>query len=619
MNILMVLAIPIIPFIAFFLLILGKNFWRERVACLIGTFSTFCALFLSLYFLGVDWLTTQNLSWKIPWFILNNSWVDLSFKLAPLNLLMLVIVSGISSLIHIYSRDYMRGDNRFNTFFAYLSLFTFSMLGLVISSNLLQIYFFWELVGACSFLLVGFWYFKPEAKRAAKKAFIVTRIGDIGLLIAICLIYWRIDSFSLDALQTALVEKTIAPQMITLIAVLIFIGAMGKSGQFPLHTWLPDAMEGPTPISALIHAATMVAAGVYLVANLFFLFQMSTTALSIVAYIGGFTAIFAALIGLAQNDIKRVLAYSTVSQLGYMMLALGSYGYVAGIFHLMTHAFFKALLFLGAGAVIVLLHHEQDIRKMGGLWKKSPILGGCFLIGCLSISGIPPFSGFFSKDEILTATYTSGRIGLFVIATFTAFLTAVYMFRLFFLVFMGSYRGETNQIRSLSKPMTAPLYVLSFFSIFLGFINFPNHMFAHWLTKGEKMELIVNHPYWIPILASFVSILGITVAYTLYGKKHLSSWNKGIPFLYPLVFNKFYMDELYHWVLVKPLKGLSWLLHLWDRFIIDGITYVSSACLQGIGRVGSRLQNGQVQTYVLISLIGFLLLFLGLAVGRLFG
>ena len=372
---------------------------------------------------------------------------------------MLVIVSLVSFLVHTYSAGYMKGDDRFSVYYAYLGLFTFAMLGLVLSPNLLQTYIFWELVGVGSFLLIGFYFYKEEAKAAAKKAFIMTRIGDVGLLIGMILLFWQVGSFEYDEIFQAVSDGVLSQGMITLTAILIFIGAVGKSGQFPLHTWLPDAMEGPTPVSALIHAATMVAAGVYLVAALFPLFVASEAALMTVAIVGAFTAIFAASIALVQTDIKRVLAYSTVSQLGYMMLALGSAGYVAGVFHLTTHAFFKALLFLAAGSVIHAVH-TQDIEKMGGLWKKLRITGPLFLIGTMAISGVPLLSGFFSKDEILIATWNAGHPVLFTLAVITAFLTAFYMFRLFFMVFTGEIEEQANDVHESPSIMTIPMIVL---------------------------------------------------------------------------------------------------------------------------------------------------------------
>jgi NADH-quinone oxidoreductase subunit L len=615
------LLVPLFPLAAFLLLTFGRGWLKREAAVWTGIIAASLSFLLTLPVLAES-LGGKSFSWSFPWFEAGGKAVKIGIELMPLNVLMLVVVSLVSLLVHIYSRGYMKDDERITVFYAYLALFTFSMLGLVMSANLLQLYIFWELVGVCSFLLVGFWYFKPEARAAARKAFIVTRVGDVGLFLAILLVFWETGSFEISALRAAVAGGQIDPGMITLIAVLVFIGAMGKSGQFPLHTWLPDAMEGPTPVSALIHAATMVAAGVYLVADLFFLFQASTAAMDTVAWIGGFTAIFAASIGLAQNDIKRVLAYSTVSQLGYMMLALGSAGYTAGVFHLMTHAFFKALLFLGAGAVIVALHHEQDIRKMGGLWKQNRQLGILFLTGCLALAGIFPLSGFFSKDEILVAAYASGRTGLFLLAVIAAFFTAFYMFRLFFMVFWGE-ADPGRKVEPVPRCMTMPMIVLAALSVVSGLANVPGHFLHRWLHRGLLLKSPVpapEGPLWIPVLALTVSLLGIALAWAMYGKRSLSSEKVAgsVPWLYRLVRDKYYVDELYQALLVWPLKLLGWFLAGWDRFVIGGLVLLQAWVVQAVGSAGSRLQNGQAQTYALVSLIGFVLLLAGLTAGRLF-
>jgi NADH-quinone oxidoreductase subunit L len=610
------LLIPLFPFLAFLFLLAGRRWSKTGIAGM-GIVATGLSFLLTLPLVWESVKGGQPLTWQLPWIPIEDRVVPLSVALGPLQVLMLLIVTSVSFLVQLYSHGYMKADERFHVFYAYLSLFTSSMLGLVMSANLLQIYIFWELVGVCSFLLVGFWYMKPEAKKAAQKAFIVTRIGDIGLFIAICLIFWRVGSFEVDALQAAVARGQLDAGWLTLVALLIFVGAVGKSGQFPLHTWLPDAMEGPTPVSALIHAATMVAAGVYLVANLFFLFDASATAQNVVAYVGGFTAIFAATIGVAQTDIKRVLAYSTVSQLGYMMLALGSAGYVAGVFHLTTHAFFKALLFLAAGAVIMALHHQQDIRQMGGLWKTHRLLGVWFLVGCLSIAGIPPFAGFFSKDEILLSVYRAGRMDLFAIGLMAAFFTAFYMFRLFFLVFAGDRRGQ-EQAEPVPLVMMVPLAVLAILATVSGFADLPNHWLTHWLAPDTVPETAA--PFWLPVLAVGVSGLGIGLATLMYAtrKWDAGKWAEKVPWLYRLVLRKYYVDECYQALFVWPLKGVGWVLHGWDRFVIGGLVHLSGWLMSAIGGLGSRLQTGQAQTYALLSVIGFVLLLVGLTAGRLF-
>jgi NADH-quinone oxidoreductase subunit L len=381
--------VPLFPLFSFFLLLLfGKR--MKETSAYVGILATFISFLVSVAVL-FDRIGGSTYKAEQVWLAIGGTKLTAGFEVTALNALMLVVVSLVSFLVHMYAKGYMRGDERFSVFYAYLGLFTFAMLGLVLSPNLLQTYMFWELVGLGSFLLIGFYFYKEEAKAAAKKAFIMTRIGDVGFFIGMILLFWQAGSFEYDDIFKAVQDGTLSQTMVTLTAILIFVGAIGKSGQFPLHTWLPDAMEGPTPVSALIHAATMVAAGVYLVAALFPLYEASDTAMLTVAVVGGFTAIFAASIGLVQTDIKRVLAYSTVSQLGYMMLALGSGSYVGGIFHLTTHAFFKALLFLAAGSVIHATG-TQDIEKMGGLWRKMPLTAPLFLVGTLAISGVPLLS-----------------------------------------------------------------------------------------------------------------------------------------------------------------------------------------------------------------------------------
>jgi len=608
--------IPLLPLLAFILLIAFGRQLKESSAW-VGTVIMLGAFILATLTLIERLNTEQVAAMTYTWLSLGNNFdpITMGFEVTPLNALMLFIVTLVSLLVHIYSRGYMDGDDRISVFYSYLALFTFSMLGLVISPNLLQIYIFWELVGVCSFLLVGFYFYKPEARSAAKKAFIVTRIGDVGLFVGIILLFWHIGSFDLAAVFAAVENNQISSGMLTLIAILIFIGAMGKSGQFPLHTWLPDAMEGPTPVSALIHAATMVAAGVYLVAVLFPLFGASPVALDVVAYFGAFTAIFAASIGLVQNDIKRVLAYSTVSQLGFMMLALGAAGYVAGVFHLMTHAFFKALLFLAAGSVIHAVH-SQDIRDMGGLFPKMKMTGTLFFIGCLAIAGIPPFAGFFSKEEILLTVWADGRYGVFAVAVIAAFFTAFYMFRLYFKVFSGS--GRSNGVHKAHESpvvMTFPMLVLGFLAITAGFTH--THWFGtflgDWLITGPAPTygvMVENGPLWILVLAITVSVLGIALAYFMYVRKTISkeSIHGNFPWAHTLLLNKYYVDEFYNATFVRGLKGLGIVLQWIDQYVIEGIVHLVSKVATGVASFGAKLQNGQVQTYGVFVIFGFVAL-----------
>ncbi|MED1662470.1 NADH-quinone oxidoreductase subunit L [Brevibacillus laterosporus] len=618
--------VPLFPLIAF-AIILSFGRQLKEGAGYISILLTAASLVLAcITFMARFQEGAQDYVLSIKWLQVGDYVIPVGFEVNQLNAMMLVIVSIVSLLVQIYSRGYMQGDQRFPVFYQYLALFTFSMLGLVISPNLLQLYIFWELVGVCSFLLVGYYYFKPEAKAAAKKAFIVTRIGDVGLFIAICLLFWQTGRFEFDDIFTAIQGGKVEPFIITLAAILIFVGAAGKSGQFPLHTWLPDAMEGPTPVSALIHAATMVAAGVYLVATTFPLFIESPIALDVVAYVGGFTAIFAASIGLTQRDIKRVLAYSTVSQLGFMMMALGvagAAGYVAGTFHLMTHAFFKALLFLAAGSVIHAAH-TQDVFKMGGLSKRMPVTSVVFLIGCLAIAGIPPFSGFWSKEEILGAVYVAGRYDLLVIAIVAAFFTAFYMFRLYFLTFRGTPASEGAK-KAYESPsvMTIPMLLLALLAIGAGFINLPNApMLGEWLMSGSVGQFIIDKygeeaghgALWLQIVAVIISLFGIGLAYLIYGKKNLPNdiISEQLPWLYQLSYRKFYMDEIYTFVFIRPLKGIGLAFNWLDYYIIGGLVRSIGGLTNMVGRLLSRLQSGQMQTYGFVVLLGLVVLMVSL-------
>ncbi|MBG9773212.1 NADH-quinone oxidoreductase subunit L [Brevibacillus laterosporus] len=618
--------VPLFPLIAF-AIILSFGRQLKEGAGYISILLTAASLVLAcITFMARFQEGAQDYVLSIKWLQVGDYVIPVGFEVNQLNAMMLVIVSIVSLLVQIYSRGYMQGDQRFPVFYQYLALFTFSMLGLVISPNLLQLYIFWELVGVCSFLLVGYYYFKPEAKAAAKKAFIVTRIGDVGLFIAICLLFWQTGRFEFDDIFTAIQGGKVEPFIITLAAILIFVGAAGKSGQFPLHTWLPDAMEGPTPVSALIHAATMVAAGVYLVATTFPLFIESPIALDVVAYVGGFTAIFAASIGLTQRDIKRVLAYSTVSQLGFMMMALGvagAAGYVAGTFHLMTHAFFKALLFLAAGSVIHAAH-TQDVFKMGGLSKRMPVTSVVFLIGCLAIAGIPPFSGFWSKEEILGAVYVAGRYDLLVIAIVAAFFTAFYMFRLYFLTFRGTPASEGAK-KAYESPsvMTIPMLLLALLAIGAGFINLPNApVLGEWLMSGSVGQFIIDKygeeaghgALWLQIVAVIISLFGIGLAYLIYGKKNLPNdiISEQLPWLYQLSYRKFYMDEIYTFVFIRPLKGIGLAFNWLDYYIIGGLVRSIGGLTNMVGRLLSRLQSGQMQTYGFVVLLGLVVLMVSL-------
>ncbi|MCX7569537.1 NADH-quinone oxidoreductase subunit L [Tumebacillus sp. DT12] len=615
--------VPLFPLVAYLLLfVLGRRA-QEGVVTAIAVLASLAAFVVSLMILSEVQANGPGAPYMFHWLTVGSYTLSMGYEVTALNAMMLAVVTFVSTLVFLFSKSYMKGDERFVVFYQYLSLFVFSMLGLVISPNLLQVYIFWELVGLCSFLLVGFWYYKPEAAAAAKKAFIVTRIGDVGLFIGIMLLFVATGTFDYAGVFQAVESKNfaidwISPEaFITLVAILIFIGAIGKSAQFPLHTWLPDAMEGPTPVSALIHAATMVAAGVYLVARAFPIFAASETALTVIAVIGGITAIFAALIGLTQNDIKRVVAYSTVSQLGYMVMALGVSAYVASVFHLMTHAFFKALLFLAAGSVIHALHHNQDIRSMGGLWKKMPVTGWTFLIGALALSGIPPFAGFWSKDEILLGAYASGNTLLFVIGLIAAFCTAFYIFRVFFMTFTGEFRGDKDtwdHAHESGPVMTIPLVLLAIMALVSGLFNSPvtDYALADFLQAGGlHYGAHPEHVSWMPYVATLVALAGIGLAYLMYKTKSINPErlaNGALRPLYNLSYNKFYVDEIYHYAIVLPVVWIGRILNFIDKWIVDGIVRLVG---QGtyVGALGLKYaQNGQVQTYGLITVLGAVVL-----------
>jgi NADH-quinone oxidoreductase subunit L len=625
--------IMLLPLVAFIVLIAFSRSFRGA-AQLIGNIWSAAALILALLVLGERFgagvVPYQS---SFTWLQFGDFSLTLGFEVTNLTALMLVVVTAVSFLVNLYSSGYMKGDERITVFYAYLALFSFSMLGLVLSDNLFMLYIFWELVGVCSFLLIGFWFQKPAAKAAAKKAFIVTRIGDAGLLIGILLLYWNMPDHQLDFVSISnvfsnpelLATAGIGAGLTTAIALMIFLGAVGKSGQFPLHVWLPDAMEGPTPVSALIHAATMVAAGVFLVARTFDIFLASPAALETVAYIGGFTAIFAALIATAQSDIKRILAYSTVSQLGYMMLALGLGSLVGGMFHLFTHAFFKALLFLGAGSIIHAVV-TQDINEMGGVGKKMKTTMITFGIGTLALSGIPPFSGFWSKDLILTTAWNSNKV-LFVVAIVAAFLTALYMARLFFLTFTGKPRTEeASHAHESPKTMTIPLIILAVLAVVTGFLGMPwKNFFEEWFVAGGITQAAEAGAHEgstvIMILSAVVGIIGLYVGWLIYGKGTIrrASQINGMRGIHRLLANKFYIDELYHVIFVRGFKFIGSILQVIDRFIIDGIVRLIGAIAILFGRGETTAQNGQIQTYGIVTVFGLVILLLAVAGRRFWG
>jgi NADH-quinone oxidoreductase subunit L len=554
----------------------------------------------------------------INWVIIEGGLtIHLGLIVDSLTAVMLIVVTVVSLMVQIYSQGYMHGDPGYHRYFSFMSLFTASMLGLVLADNLLFVYVFWEMVGLCSYLLIGFWFHRPSAADAAKKAFIVTRIGDFGFLAAILLLFFNTGTFDIGELHSLAITGALAGTTLTWAAIGIFAGAVGKSAQFPLHVWLPDAMEGPTPVSALIHAATMVAAGVFLVARTFPLFAHSVEAVTTVAVIGGFTAIFAASMGLVMTDIKRVLAYSTISQLGYMMLGLGAGGIAIGIFHLFNHAFFKALLFLGAGSV----NHATgtfDMRQMGGLRKIMPWTYATFLIAALSIAGIWPLSGFWSKDEILAASLQNQPV-LFVLAMITVFMTAFYMFRVVFLTFGDDYRGGGEEAHG--KPhespsvMVMPMVVLAILAVISGFWNVTGQ-FGAFMGHGQTHSFaegffgILAHP--LPWLSLILAGLGILLAYAMYSAKRLSAERIGSMFkpLYTLFYRKYWFDELYENVIVKLalIKGLFAGFQGIDTYGVDGAVNGIADGAMATGRAIRKAHSGQLQLYGLFIGIGIIVI-----------
>ena len=567
---------------------------------------------------------------NLSWLSIGTLQIDFGLKLDALSLMMMLIVTGVGGLIHIYSFGYMHEDRGFSRFFACLSLFTFSMLGIVLANNFIQMFIFWELVGVSSYLLIGFWFEKPSAADAAKKAFFTNRLGDFGFLLGILVVWTALGSLSFSTLQQTLAANPAALGTIASIAgLLIFCGAVGKSAQFPLHVWLPDAMEGPTPVSALIHAATMVAAGVYMLCRIIFL--LDPTALHVIAYIGGFTALLAALIAVQQNDIKRILAYSTLSQLGYMVMAVGLAGPTPAMFHLTTHAFFKALLFLGAGSVIHALHEEQDIWKMGGLCKKMGITFWTFLIGTLALSGVPPFSGFYSKDSILAQAWHMHNYALFVVGVFVAFLTTFYMFRLFFVAFVGKPRTEAaGHAHESPAVMTWPLIVLAVLAVIGGIIGISDIILKFYFDAGlakftplayltwdhdefnpSKSNLINSliEPFTDAPVAAVTGLLFVAVGFFAARALYQNAANDPLPArlggLATAMKNRFYFDEFYEATFIRAHDFIAAVADFVDRWVVDwGCVGLVRGGTDITGRALRLVQTGNLQTYAFLFALG---------------
>ena len=617
--------IPLLPFAAFLIIGLFGHWIRER------------AHWVAVPAVGLSFLLSLSTFMDIangePIRLTLYSWitsgafdVNIGFYIDRLTAAMLLLVTIVSGLVHVYTIGYMHGEPGYARFFGYIALFTFSMLMLVMADNFLQLYVFWEAVGLCSYLLIGHWYDRKSACDAATKAFVVNRVGDFGFGLGIMLIFAVFGSLQYDTVfaqaaslagNTINVLKPLGGEwqvgVLTVVCLLLFTGAVGKSAQVPLHVWLPDAMEGPTPISALIHAATMVTAGVFMVARLAPLYNLAPAAMDVVAVTGGLTAIFAATIALTQFDIKRVVAYSTVSQLGYMMMACGLGAYTAGMYHLLTHGAFKALLFLCCGSIIIALHHEQDMRRMGGLKDKLPITYWTMVIGSLALAGVPGFSGFFSKEEILAEAWGAGPLGkaLTVVGLVTAFMTAFYSFRLVFVAFWGESRAgqdphHAGHIHEPSPTMTVPLVILAVLSVFAGYFGIPHFIEPVLPGPGDAAEH-QEGPWLLKLIAIAMAVGGIATAYVVYVKspglpdRLAQQWRQA----YALSFNKWYVDELYDKVFVRPTVDVANLLwKFMDVAVIDKTVNGVAAAVLNWSRSLRLVQSGEVQHYALAMALG---------------
>jgi len=613
----MVWLIPLLPIIGFLINGLGRNSLSKRMSGIIGSGVILFSFLLSLYvFFNVKG-GNSHLAHYFNLIDINSFTIGFDFQIDPLSSLFLLIITGVGFLIHLYSTAYMHAEDGkdYAKYFAYLNLFVFSMLLLVMGGNYVILFIGWEGVGLCSYLLIGYWFKNVNYTNAAKKAFVMNRIGDLGFLLAV---FWLLNKLGTTNFTDVFANLSkLSTTDITGITLLLFVGATGKSAQIPLFTWLPDAMAGPTPVSALIHAATMVTAGIYMIARSNVLYNLAPLTQEIIMWIGLATALLAATIALKQNDIKKVLAYSTVSQLGFMFLALGTGNYIAAVFHVMTHAFFKALLFLGSGSVIHGMHHEQDINNMGGLKSKMKITYITFFIGCLAIAGIPPLSGFFSKDSILIGAYEHNKI-VYAIALFTACLTAFYMFRLLFITFNGKFRGtqkQWNHVHESPAAMTVPLIILAVLSAIAGFVNIPalfggTESLTHFLSPviQQTHQTTLSHATEYMLMGGAVVLISAVISWAYFKfknyepKEETSSFGKTLE-------NKWYVDEFYNSILVKPLQAIAAFFNtIVEKKGIDGM-------VNGVGEVvnyGSRqirlLQSGQIGHYVLLMVLGILVL-----------
>ena len=623
----LVWLVPLLPLIGFIIIgLFGKKLSKGLVG-IIGSGVIFGALAIAvgIFFELKNGVQKEYTVELFNWISAGKLSIPFSFLIDPLSSLFLLIITGIGFLIHVYSAGYMSHDEGFSRFFGYLNLFIFFMLLLVMGSNYLIMFVGWEGVGLCSYLLIGFWFKNTAYNNAAKKAFIMNRVGDLGFLLGIILIFVTFGSIGYNDVFEQAKNMGSGDTTITIIALLLFVGAMGKSAQLPLYTWLPDAMAGPTPVSALIHAATMVTAGIYMIARSNILYTLSPDAMNVVAIVGVSTALFAATIGLAQNDIKKVLAYSTVSQLGYMFLALGVGAYTGAVFHVMTHAFFKALLFLGAGSVIHAMSGEQDIRKMGGLKKYISTTHITFLIGTLAIAGCFPFSGFFSKDEILANVFEHNKL-LWFLGILGAAMTTFYMFRLYFLTFHGKFRGTHEQEHHLHespKSMTIPLIVLAVLSIVGGLVGIPEALHGtHYLeaflspvfeASSFRLAHHLSHEteYILMGVATAIMIGAIYYAFTTYVKKGILPPAEGedLAPAHKLVYNKYWVDEIYEMLITKPLNLLSEAFHkIIDNQLVDGIVNGVGSAVSWMSGTIRLAQTGNIGFYIFVMVISIVLI-----------
>jgi len=615
MNI-VIITLIFLPLIGF---LINGLFGRFLPKVLVGGFATLLVfvsfILASCIFLGYSSESPAQIIHLFKWFEIGRISIDFSFQIDQLSILMILVITGVGSLIHLYSMGYMSNDEGYHRFFAYLNLFVFSMLILVLGSNYLILFIGWEGVGVCSYLLIGFWYKNIEYGKAARKAFIMNRIGDLGVLIGIFAIAYYFSTVNYLEVSERVSNFSVDNAAIVFITGALFIGAMGKSAQIPLFTWLPDAMAGPTPVSALIHAATMVTAGIYLVVRSNFLYTLAPSTMDFIMYIGLITSLIASFIALRQNDIKKVLAYSTVSQLGFMFIALGVGSYTTAMFHLITHAFFKALLFLGSGSVIHAMGGEQDMRNMGGLKNKIPLTYWTFLIGTLAITGFPFLSGMISKDEILTVAFSKSRMVWF-FTFISAVMTAIYMFRLLYLTFFGEFRGSKEQKEHLHESpvnMTFPLVVLAVLSVVGGVLNLPHfltHDNSHKLTNW--LSSVIVSPIELPevslvveLILLSVTVLMFVVVWLVVRKIYVKNKKMALPDQKyegweRLSAQKLRVDEVYNVMIVKPIEGIGLATSLFDKYVLDRIVNFVSIFAKFFGKYFERLQTGNVETYLLI-------------------